>query len=71
MGCGVDGDGGQDGSIHLQDVNDQYRLWALRPDTIRFSRELDLVSVVGTRENMDEYHALLRVIESTVFEDVT
>lgn len=46
----------------LQEVYDQYWLWALSPHTARFSRELDLLPVVGSEVNIDEYLDLVRVI---------
>lgn len=54
-------------SFILQDVYDNYRLWALSSDTIRCLRGLDLVGVLGNQENVDELHRLLDVIDSTNF----
>ena len=51
----------------LQEVYDNFRLWAVSPHTISFSRELDLVPILGNRENVDEYLHLLRVVERTDF----
>lgn len=49
----------------LKEVYDHFRLWAISPHTIEFSSELDLVPILGNRENDDEYFGLLRVIKRT------
>lgn len=54
----------------LQEVYDNYRLWALSADSIRCLRELDLSTVLGHQDNVDELHRLLDVIESTNFAEL-
>lgn len=54
-------------SFIIQEVYDNYRLWALSPHTIRFARELDLKPVLGNQANVEEFLSLLRVIETTDF----
>lgn len=51
----------------LKEAYDQYRLWALSPRTVRFSRELNLLPVLGFHANVNEYLCQLRVIEATDF----
>lgn len=51
----------------LAEVYDVYRLWALYSEMIRYIRALDLVRVLGSRENTDELERLPRVIERTIF----
>lgn len=54
----------------IQEVYDKFRLWAVSPQTISFSRELNLVPVIGNQVNVDEYLVLLRVIERTDFSQI-
>ncbi len=49
----------------LGDVYDTFRLWHLPDELIAAIRSLDLIRVVGNAENVAELQRLLRVIEST------
>lgn len=57
-------------SFILMDAYDQYRLWALSSDMIRFLRELDLLPVLGNEGNVAELLGFLSIIESTEWERV-
>lgn len=50
--------------FHIQEVFENFRLWAVSPHTISFCREIDLVPILGDQENMDEDLGLLSVILS-------
>lgn len=49
---------------------DHCRLWAVSPHTLFFSRELDLVAILGNRENLDECFGPLRSIDHTDFNQI-
>lgn len=51
----------------LMDVYDFHRLRALSPDCIRFMCQLNLVTVLGNQDNVDELLELVLLIESTDF----
>lgn len=41
---------------------DHVRNWTVPPHTIPFSRERDVIPILGNRENSNEYLGFLRVI---------
>lgn len=51
----------------VADVYDSYLLCCISPELIRKIRELNVVLVLGSRANADEYERSLRVIDSTNF----
>lgn len=51
----------------IQEVYDYFPFWAVSYHKILFFRELDIVLILGNKENVVEYLDLLRVIEVTDF----
>lgn len=54
-------------ALVMQETYEQYQMWPLSLLAVRFSRALDLVSVLGSQVNVNEYVDLVKVIESTCF----